>query len=457
MGRLNRKKSISEVFRFYIIIFILLVTVQVVGLVIFFQVGMNTGLIKPANYYEQIIEINRNEIESADVDDVQNYIPENCVYSVYDSNGNVINTNRDVDFAKEIWSMISSGKISGKGYYYKVIMRNNNEVCITGYALNAFFSNKYMNKYFPNPEIFFALLFFVLFILNIIIISKKFGKYLSREMKILNKTTYNITMENLDFKINYCNIKEINDVLSALDKMKKQLYDSLNKQWQIEEIRKSQIGALAHDIKNPLTIIKGNSELLGELDLNSEQKVFNDGILNEINTIENYLKVLLEIMNSDKTIKIEKKLIKTDEFLNDFMNTTINICSNKKIQLVKEIKELPDKINIDSNLLKRSLVNIISNSVDYSPIGSKLLLSAKLNKHSIVFDIHDSGRGFTEEEIRHAKEQFFQGNKSRNNKNHYGIGLYIANKFITDHNGELILSNSEKLSGARVTIRVPIN
>ncbi|HCW53148.1 MAG TPA: sensor histidine kinase [Clostridium sp.] len=457
MGRLKKVKSISKVFRFYIIIFILLVAAQVVGLFIFFQVGMNIGLINPANYYEQKIERNRNEIETANIDDLQNYIPENCVYFVYDSKGNIINTNRDIDFAEEIWNIISNGRTSGKGYYYKVIMRNNNEVCITGYTLNAFFNNKYMNKYFPNPEIFFALLFFVIFILNIVMISKQFGKRLSKEMKILNKTTHNITMENLDFKINYGNIEEINAVLSALDKMKKELHDSLEKQWKLENMRKSQISALAHDIKTPLAIIKGNSELLGELDLNSEQKIFNDEIQSEISTIEDYLKIIIEIMNSNKTLKVEKKIVDTDEFINDLINTAMSILSHKKLQLVKEIEELPTQINIDADLLKRSLVNIISNSVDFSPLGSKLFLSVKTYKNHIIFDIHDNGRGFTEEEIKYAKEEFFQGDKSRSNKNHYGMGLYIANKFITDHNGELILSNSEKLLGARVTIRLPIN
>lgn len=456
MGRLKKEKSLSRIFRFYIVIFILLVIIEFLLLNFSFMVGIYTDLIRPANYYEQIIEKNRTEIEVAGINNIQSLIPDQCVYSVYDSDGNVLKTNKDNDFAENMWNIVSNNEVSGQGYYYKVIARNNNEVCISGYTLNPFFSNKYMDKYLPAPEIFLILLFFVLFFSDVIIVSKKFGKRLSKEMKILNETTNNISMESLDFDISYSNIKEINEVLSALDKMKKQLHNSLQKQWKIEEMRNSQIGALAHDIKTPLTIIKGNSELLSELDLNSEQRVFNDGIINEISTIENYLKTLLEIMNSEKSLEVQKKIIVTDEFLDDIIYTTSCISANKKIKLLTDIHHVPEKINVDTDMLKRSLINIISNAVDFTPEETQLRLSVSSDNEYIKFIIDDSGRGFSKEEIKYAKEQFFQGDKSRNSKNHYGMGLYIAEKFIVNHNGSIEISNSEILSGAKVTVKIPI-
>nr|WP_241393995.1 histidine kinase dimerization/phospho-acceptor domain-containing protein [Clostridium beijerinckii] len=75
----------------------------------------------------------------------------------------------------------------------------------------------------------------------------------------------------------------------------------------MEEARKDQIAALAHDIKTPLTIIKGNSELLSELDLKEDQAEFNDSILNEIKNIEDYIKSLIEIMKTEKESTLEKR------------------------------------------------------------------------------------------------------------------------------------------------------
>lgn len=367
MGRLKKEKSISNVFRFYIGIFILFISGEFLFLNVLFLLGIQTKFIMPANYYEQIIEKNRCEIESVDLNAISKLIPETCVYSIYDSQGNVLETNKNYDFAQRMWEISSENSTYGQGYYYKVITRDNNEICITGYKLEAFFNNNFIDKYFPNPTLCFIILFLLIFFVNVILISKRFSKRLSNELQILNETTHNISMENLEFDIKYSNIKEINTVLYALDKMKKHLNDSLKKQWNIEEVRNSQIGDLAHDIKTPLTIIKGNSELLREMNLSEEQSLFNDEIIGQVSTIENYIKVLLEIMNSKKHISLDKKPTSTKKFIDDIINTTKSLVVVKKINLEAAIEQLPELINIDYVMFKRALINIISNAVDFTP------------------------------------------------------------------------------------------
>jgi len=69
--------------------------------------------------------------------------------------------------------------------------------------------------------------------------------------------------------------------------------------------------------------------------------------------------------------------------------------------------------------------------------------------------ITDEGTGFTSEAIHHAQEQFFMGDKSRTSNMHFGMGLYITNSIIKQHDGQLILSNSKKTGGAQVIIKIP--
>ena len=69
--------------------------------------------------------------------------------------------------------------------------------------------------------------------------------------------------------------------------------------------------------------------------------------------------------------------------------------------------------------------------------------------------ITDEGSGFTPEELRHAQEQFFMGNKSRTSHMHFGRGLYITGRIIEQHNGQLILKDSDKTKGAQVIIKIP--
>ncbi|BCZ48761.1 two-component sensor histidine kinase [Clostridium gelidum] len=452
MEGVKRQKSISKIFAMYIIIFCIVAAIIVVFDSILFLVAADSGLILPANYYEQQIEKHRDDIAS--VEDISAIIPKECEYAVYNLEGKKLQGTFSEDKSLNVWKFVQNGeKINGRRYY-KIIQRKG-EVCVVEYTLVSNFANPILRKYVPSADLGVVIIFVILFITEIIIFSKCFRKRMLKEMQILKDTTINIQMENLDFEMKYSNIIEINEVLSALDKMKTELYESLNKQWKMEEMRKEQIAALAHDIKTPLTIIKGNSELLNELDLKQDQAEFNKRILNEVSNMESYIKSLIEIMKSEKEPAIEKKKIDLKTFVKEITEQGISMSINKRLRFLCETKNLPEFALIDEVELKRAINNIISNAIDYSKANGDIIFSVDFKDKYIRFIIEDSGRGFTKEGLSSATEQFFQGDKSRSSKNHYGMGLYIAKKFIERHNGRIYLSNSEKLGGAKVTLELP--
>lgn len=453
MERVKKEKSISKIFAMYIVYFCIITIIVTVAHFILFQIGLNSGFILPANYYEQKIEKQRDEIAKAE--DVKDMIPKDCKYAVYDLNGGVLQGNVSETKALDMWNIVQSNRRSNGKYFYKVIQRDN-EICVIEYEIIASFSNPILRKYSQNAQISFVLLFFILFIAEIMIFSRSFRKKLAKEMQILKDTTENIQMENLDFKIKYSNISEINEILAALDKMKKELNDSLSKQWGMEEARKEQIAALAHDIKTPLTIIKGNSELLSELDLKPHQAQFNNNILNETDNMESYIKSLIEIMKSEKEFPMEKKQVSSEKFIKEMIEQGISMSVKKQLEFISEVKKIPEFILADEASLKRAISNVILNAVEYCPRNGKVVFYIDSNNKNMKFIIEDSGRGFTQEELHSATEQFFQGDKSRNSKNHYGMGLYIARKFMEKHNGKISLGKSEKLGGAKVILEIPV-
>lgn len=453
MERIKGQKSISKIFAIYVVLFC---TVTIIVAIISLRlciIGLNKGFILPANYYERKIENRRSEIAKAK--DVKKLIPEECNYAVYDLNGKILQGNVSQDKALDMWDLVKNNEMSNGRYFYKIIERNNG-ICVVEYNFNVSFANPTLRKYIKNIEVASLIVLFILFVIQIIIFSKYFKKRLQKEMKILKDTTENIQMENLEFKVKYSNIVEINDVINALDKMKTKLSYSLTEQWNMEETRKEQIGALAHDIKTPLTIIKGNSELLGELDLNDEQTKFNDATLNEIKNMEFYIRSLIEITRAEKEAVIEKKQVNLVNFIDDIKNSANFISKNKNLTFKSNIKHIPKFIFADEVSLKRVIGNIISNSVDYCMKNGEILLTVDSDNKNVQFIIEDSGKGFTKEEIRFATDQFFQGDKSRNAKNHYGMGLYIAKKIMEKHNGSIILENSTELGGARVILNLPM-
>lgn len=451
MERIKGKKSISRIFAFYTISFCAAAVILIAANFFLFVVMLRSGSIRPANYYEKYIEQRRNAIEEAK--DVKTIIPKECSYAVFSSDGKFVEGNVTENKALTMWKIFKNDeKIDGDNFY-KIIQRKN-EVCIIEYKLIAQFSNHVLQK-FISAERYFELQYVILFICAVILFSKSFRKRMLKEMKILKETTENIQMENLDFEIKSSNIIEINEVLSALDKMKAELQYSLNKQWKMEEMRKEQMAALAHDIKTPLTILRGNAELLEELKLDSEQEALIKDIINESAKMETYIKSLIEIMKSGKGVTLHKKEVNSQSFIESICEAGTSMARGKEIKFIKKAGEVPEVFLADEEALRRAIINVISNAVDYSPFNGEILFNVDEHNGNLRFVVEDSGRGFSSEEINCAAEQFFQGDKSRNSKNHYGMGLYIAKEFITQHNGTIVLGNSEKIGGAKVTLEIP--
>ncbi|EEK43693.1 hypothetical protein bcere0001_34090 [Bacillus cereus m1293] len=418
---------------------------------ILFQVGVNAEIILPANYYEKQIESQRDAIVKVEQDDDQ--ILKQYKYVVYDFSGNVIQGSINKDYAGQIWNNIHKDEKGDSTYYYAVIERDK-DICVILYTLHATFKNPFLQKYLPSPEVCEIVLFILLFVAEVIFLSRSFGKSLSKEMLILRKVTDKIQKEDLDFQVEQSKIKEVNEVLTSLVKMKDELNHSLRTQWNMETNRREQIVALAHDIKTPLTILRGNAELLNESMLDSNQKKCNEHILKSIDEMEIYMKSLLDITKCEEGASLQFKRTDLRDFIGNIIEESAICVLGKQLNLIENVQDIPNYIPIDETALKRAIMNIMMNAIEYSPTKGDLMFSVEMISEKLQFIVEDSGRGFTEEEMHSATEQFYRGDKSRNSKDHHGMGLYIAKSFAKQHGGNLYLSNSEKLHGAKVVLEI---
>ena len=112
---------------------------------------------------------------------------------------------------------------------------------------------------------------------------------ISREISSLEQVTENISQQELNFERKSSKVLEIDAVLQSMDQMREALKQSLHRQWNMEQMRREQMAALAHDIKTPLTILRGNAELTLEAEELAEVKEYAEEIREETKTIENYL------------------------------------------------------------------------------------------------------------------------------------------------------------------------
>lgn len=410
----------------------------------------------PANYAESELIKSKDKIATSK-NVTSNLIPDLCKYAVYAKSGKMLSGNLSSRTAKKAWKLVQKSQGGTDFFHYYLKIPRKNEICIVQYSLSLQFASPILRKFLPTPGLLATSIFCFGFILETIILTRSFSKKIIRKMSGLQTAVDKIQNQDLDFSIKSSGIFEIDNILSSMDKMKEALKASMKKQWDLEEARRAQISALAHDIKTPLTIVKGNAELLTETEENDEQKEYTNYIIESSHDMERYIKTLIEISKAETGYSIHKENIDTKKYLDELLSHINALTSIKKLEVEFSTHNLPKNFNADINLLQRAIINVVSNAVDYSKENSSIIFSVEGTTKHIDFVICDSGSGFSKEALAKAKQQFYMGDSSRGNKFHYGMGLYIANSIVKQHGGKMELSNSSITKGAEVRICIPLH
>ena len=450
-----KKQSLYQFFLKYTVQ-ICVNTVFIVGLlVILAALSGVSGLILPANYAEVTLKKDREMLRQVSVIS-EEMIPPYCTYGVYEEDGRWLYGNFPEEIREKSWENFTTDtKFSPDGKYFFFIERENGEVCIVKYALKAYFSGNHPVLNRIGPENMLPLIFLVLFLIQVIVSSRIFSKRLKRRLLVLNRATEKIGNNDLDFKREHSDIKEIEEVLGSLEHLRKSLKNSLEEQWEMEIKREEELSALAHDIKTPVTIIKGNAELLNEEELNAEQREYSDAILKNVEQMEQYLQAMRQVIHNE--FSKEKAEILEGETLSDaFIKKAeeMTAAGNTKISVKNHVAAC--KIKGNRKEILRAWENLVSNSISYTEKGKGIEVftevKEKEGKTFLVAEVSDYGPGFSKEDLLHGTERFYRGDKSRHGSGHQGLGLFIAFNIAKNQGGSLILKNSEKTEGGQAQL-----
>lgn len=286
-------------------------------------------------------------------------------------------------------------------------------------------------------------------------VTLKISKVLSRKLGVLAGLLEQAAREELNVQIEHSQIREIDAVMDALDKMCAVIKNSKEHQWQVEQARREQISALAHDIKTPLTVVGGNAELLGETPLNDNQVQYVQFIEKCTEQIGDYIRQLVDVTKSQNKYTLQKEILEAEDFLDQLREDAQGVCMAKELELVFESENDLGYIDCDMERLLRACMNIISNGADYTPAHGRIFISARSQEKELEICITDSGRGFSQKALESATEKFFTEKREYFGGAHYGMGMHIANHIVIYHGGYLTLQNSDKTGGAMVTVHLP--
>lgn len=427
MGRIKKKVQIPlSVFylKYFAYIFIC-VLLLAIGLLFLFNALMNDNIVYPANYAQEQAENAYSRIQEAKQIS-EDLIPESCDYAVFDLDGNREGGNLTGNSAQEAWDAIQQASTKIGKYNYTVIPRNT-EYCVLRYTLSPQYKSSLLQKILiPSEILVFVLAIWGMFLI-ITIIAIRFGRALNRKLSTLILLANKVEQQELDFEILSCGIKEVDAIPHSMDNMRTELKGALEQQWKTEQEKNHPISALAHDLKTPLTLVRGNAELLLKTDLSEVQQKYTGYIESSSLQMQNCVETLTDVAKSWHEYQFRPQKIECDCLIQELSQQLKGLCEVHHLTPVLHRRHTTGEIFVDHDLFIRAVVNIISNAAERTPSGGKVLLSVSKENRSLLFTISDTGSGFSSESLKHGTEQYFS------------VGKIASNDF-SDHLGDWLIA-----------------
>lgn len=277
---------------------------------------------------------------------------------------------------------------------------------------------------------------------------------LVRPLNKLRRATYEIREGNLEYQIQENNDDEIGELCSDFEEMRIRLKEMIDEKLKREKDSKELFSNISHDLKTPLTAIKGYTEGIM------------DGVADTPEKRNKYLKTIYK-KASDMTLLVDELLYYTkvdaDTITYNFSEIDLSAYFDDCIEEYSFDAKMENitidyenhiqshtKVIADPEQIKRVINNIIGNSVKYmaKENGTITISLSELN-NDIKVEIRDNGVGIPEKDLPHIFDRFYRADASRNSKKGgSGLGLAIAKKIIEDHGG-MIWADSKEGEGTR--------
>ncbi len=275
---------------------------------------------------------------------------------------------------------------------------------------------------------------------------------LKEPLKALQQGINCISNNDLDFTIDYQKKDELGELCSAFEFMRRELVRNNRYMWNLVDERRKINASISHDLRTPITVIKGYSEYLdknigrGNLteDGTREIAVY---IHQAAGRLEAYADSVHEIQAlEDMCLEYQEVSLRD---LEEEIVSQLSIIDKQNEKKIHVLSELPQQtVVLSTAAVFRIIENIISNALRYSK--EKIEVDISFSQPFLVVIITDDGEGFSQKDLAEATDYFYKGKSS---KAHFGIGLSICKMLSEKHGGYIRLDHGPE-NGARVTVKI---
>ncbi len=290
--------------------------------------------------------------------------------------------------------------------------------------------------------------FAVSFIITNAVLTYLVSKSIVKPLHKLKEGAEAIQQGNLEYEITGCSSDELGELCTAYEQMRVKLKESISNQIKYDENRKELFSNISHDLKTPITAIKGYVEgiLDGIADTPEKVERYLNTIHSKAEQVDSMIDDLLLYSKLDLK-KIPFNFEKTDiqEFLNDCISE-LSIEMEKDGVTAELSSEMDNQVEVlaDRERLKRVVLNIMDNAKKYmdKEKGRIDVILRETNK-TVVVEIRDNGPGIDEKDIPYIFDRFYRADSARSERDGSGLGLAIARQIIEGHEGRIWVKSSE--------------
>lgn len=275
----------------------------------------------------------------------------------------------------------------------------------------------------------------------------------------LGQITKRLKRGELDEPLIYNKNDEFKELAIEIEQLRISLKTSLLKQKTLEEEKKKIIGNLSHDIRTPLTAIRGYTQALDDQvaqteDEKDEYLMIIQQKVGVIESLLNDLKALSDI--DDQIASYDMVEVSIEEFIRDYIEEVTHETALNPNQIDYNLAFEQCMVQIDVIQMSRVFMNIIHNAVKYNDAESlSILIKGLVTEKLCIISIEDNGVGVSHSEKGKIFNRFYRVDKSRNSDiGGSGIGLSICRDIIEAHNGNIYAKTSQT-GGLSIVIELP--
>jgi len=225
----------------------------------------------------------------------------------------------------------------------------------------------------------------------------------------------------------------------------------------LDEMKSEFVSSVSHDLKSPLNIIGGYTELL-ELDgpLNEDQQTHVERIRASIRQLTTLVTNLLDLARIEAHVGIHMGACNMGEIVRVVADAFALMAAEKHIQLAIQHDPLLPNVHGDRERLQQVVSNLLSNALTYTPTNGSVQISAEVDTDRLIVRVQDTGIGISPHELPHIFDPFFRSNRAREtNGEGTGLGLAIVKRIVEEHNGQVGVESAAN-AGSTFWFALPI-